>query len=222
MGKDYIPNQVEKFNKWQKTALIVAGGKISLWHTGLVELPPELIAFKAYYEEKYAIANNPETRTKGAIAERQLAQKEYTKELRAFFRQYILYNKFVPVADREAMGLKIYDATRTPSPKPVTMPVGNVDFSIRRRHTVKIKDSVHTGRGLPPHVHGFEVWRKVGGSAPVNSNEFEYAGFSSSSSFTLDYELQQVGLTVYYIFRWVNARNEPGPWSEGVTSATIA
>ncbi|MDR2469423.1 MAG: hypothetical protein LBD27_02945 [Tannerella sp.] len=222
MSRDYVPNQVEKFKDWQNTAVTIAGLKIATWHTGLTALPPELMELKGLYEDKYSIANNPETRTKGAIAERQTVQKEYTKALREFFRQYILYNKFVPIADREAMGLKIYDTTRTPAPKPSTMPVGNVDFSIRRRHTLRIKDSVHTGRGLPSHVHGFEVWRKIGGTAPVNSNEFEYAGFSSTSSFTINYELEQVGLTVYYIFRWVNARNEPGPWSEGVTSATIA
>jgi hypothetical protein len=222
MTKDYVPTQVKDYFDWQEKATSVAAQKIATWQTGITELPAEVVSAKTVYKAKYAIANNPETRTKGAIAERQLAQKEYTKELRLFFKQYILYNKFVPVADREAMGLKVYDVSRTPAPKPSTMPVGKVDFSIRRRHKIKVKDSVHEGRGLPDGVHGFETWRKIGGLPPANSNEFEYAGFSSNSSFTINYELEQVGLTVYYIFRWVNSRNEPGPWSEGATIVTIA
>ena len=37
----------------------------------------------------------------------------------------------------------------------------------------------------------------------------------------VEYTYGQVGVTVWYRFRWVNSRNQPGPWSEGVLSAVI-
>jgi hypothetical protein len=52
-------------------------------------------------------------------------------------------------------------------------------------------------------------------------SEDEYAGFSSSTKITLDYTLKEVGQSVTCLTRWVNERNEPGPWSE-TTSAVIA
>lgn len=221
MAKDYVPTQLEKFYFWQEILTSIIAQKIGGWQTGLDTLPPEIIMLKNKYINWYNQANNPETRTKAAIAERQQSQKDYTKGLREFLKQYILFNKTVPVSDREAMGLKVYDTVRTPTPKPTTMPAGEVDFSIRRRHTIRVKDSVHTGRGLPPHVHGFETWYKIGSPPPTQSADFAYAGFSSTRLFEINYDLEMVGKTVYYIFRWVNSRNEPGPWSEGITEAVI-
>jgi hypothetical protein len=38
----------------------------------------------------------------------------------------------------------------------------------------------------------------------------------------IDYPQVDVGKTVYYRFRWVNEREQPGPWSEGILEAVIA
>jgi hypothetical protein len=55
----------------------------------------------------------------------------------------------------------------------------------------------------------------------VSDEEFVYANFSSSVTLTLEYSLEYVGKTVWYQFRWVNLKNDPGPWSENIVSAVI-
>jgi hypothetical protein len=98
-----------------------------------------------------------------------------------------------------------------------------VDTSTPQRHTLHVADSkeVTPRGGLPADAHAFETWRKVGGSAPENESDFTYLATSTTSSLTVDYLLAEVGLTVWYRFRWVNARNLPGPWSESIISAVV-
>ncbi|MDR1958063.1 MAG: hypothetical protein LBQ54_03300 [Planctomycetaceae bacterium] len=55
----------------------------------------------------------------------------------------------------------------------------------------------------------------------MSDEEFVYANFSSSVTLTLEYSLEYVGKTVWYQFRWVNLKNDPGPWSENIVSAVI-
>jgi hypothetical protein len=95
-----------------------------------------------------------------------------------------------------------------------------VDFSKRQQHGVIVKNE--EGKSAKPaNAHGVEVWRKVGAPAPVANADFAYAGFSTRSTHVVEYTLEDVGKTVWYRAHWVNAKNEPGPWSE-VVSAVIA
>jgi hypothetical protein len=83
-----------------------------------------------------------------------------------------------------------------------------------------VVDSVEVRKrgGLPAGVHGFETWRKVGGTAPVNDSDFAYLNFSSTSTLVVDYLLEEAAATVWYRFRWTNAKNQPGPWSEIISA----
>jgi hypothetical protein len=221
MPQDYVPVTVAGFYSWQQTFITYATANLSRWQLGFTALPAALLAQQVDYQSKYALSEDPSTRTKMHVEGRQKIQKEYTKVLRAFVKKYLLYNELVTTEDRVAMGLKVYDTIRTRPPKPRTWPVGRVNTALHMRHGIHVTDSEHEGRGLPPDVHGFEVWRKVGGAEPVDDAEFSYAGFSSTSYLELDYPLADSGKTVRYRFRWVNTHNEPGPWSEGITEAII-
>jgi hypothetical protein len=72
----------------------------------------------------------------------------------------------------------------------------------------------------PLHVHGFEVYCKVGGDAPLNDRDFRRISLATRSPFIIKYEFSNTGKIVWYRIRWVNAKNDPGLWSE-IVSATI-
>jgi hypothetical protein len=76
------------------------------------------------------------------------------------------------------------------------------------------------GLGKPPGVRGVQLWRKIDDPPPTGESDFEFVGEFTRSRMTLDYQMSQGGLTVYYQARWVSTRGETGPWGE-LVSATV-
>ena len=221
--KDYVPTRESEFYPWVKNLVAVSQSKGAQWNISTVQLENLSSSF-ANYEVKYLIAINPATRTQVAVQAKNDVKKKFTSELRVFCMSSLLHNPQVTNADRNLLGLPVRDTRPTPVPPPHTMPVGMVDTSVHQRHTIRVSDSEVTTKrgGLPAHVRGFEIWRKVGSNVPpVSDNEFVYLNFSSTTSLTVDYSLTEVGQMVWYRFRWVNARNQPGPWSESIVSAVV-
>ena len=119
------------------------------------------------------------------------------------------------------LGLPVYDVTPTRAAAPETAPVALVDTSERLRHKLKWRDeSTPLSRAKPKGVTEAEIWSKVGGTAPADASECEFAAGSSKSSLVLNYAGADAGKPVYYLLRWKTAHNEFGPWSETVI-ATI-
>jgi hypothetical protein len=68
-------------------------------------------------------------------------------------------------------------------------------------------------------VGGFEIWRCIG-KEPQGDGDWSMVAVPSHSPHTLNYDMSQSGMRVYYRVRWINTRGVPGPWSE-VVSAII-
>jgi hypothetical protein len=178
----------------------------------------ELTTFRA----ALAVSKNPATRTPVATEAKNDARKAVEAKARPFIQGRLIKNPKVTPADLLAMELPVHDTHATPAPLPVRMPIGEIDFSVHQQHTVHVKDDHLTGKVRPDHVRGYEVWRKIGGDAPpATDEEYSYVGFSSRVTYTINYSLSDVGKTVWYRFRWINTRNQPGPWSETPISAII-
>jgi hypothetical protein len=182
----------------------------------------DLAAQRNDFEQKLVAAEEPATRTKTSVQVKTDARNAFEKNIRQAVKEYLTNNHNVTNGDRDDMGLPIHDPKPTPPPVPTDMPVGEVDTSTHQRHLVHVKAGSLTGKAKPPKVHGYEVWHKVGGDPPASDAEWTYVNFSSRSPLIVDYPQTEVGKTVYYRFRWVNTRNQPGPWSEGALSAVIA
>jgi hypothetical protein len=219
---DYVPSRESVFFPWAKNLVQVSTVNGARWMIPSEETTALSTSF-GNYDAKYQIAIDPATRTSVAVQAKNSAKKSFTVVLRGFCMGYLLHNKLVSDDDRRLLQLPIYDPTPTPRPVPPTYPNGQVDTSTPQRHTLRVVDSkeVTPRGGLPADANGFETWRKVGGSAPENEADFTYLATSTTSSLTVDYSLAEVGQTVWYRFRWVNARNQPGPWSESVISAIV-
>ncbi len=120
------------------------------------------------------------------------------------------------------MGLNIKQNGHKPVPVPTSCPVGNVDFSVRLKHTINYTDeATPRSKAKPAGVHGCKVWTKIDGSAPVEASELDYLATNTSSPFSTTFEGKNAAKNVYYWLRWVNTRGEPGPWSRNI-SAMVA
>jgi hypothetical protein len=182
----------------------------------------ELTGLRNDFEQKLETADEPATRTKPSVQLKNDARKALVQRVRQTVKEYLTNNHLVTNGDRDDLGLPIHDVKPTPAPVPKDTPVGEVDTSKHQQHSVHVKTGTLTGKAKPTKVHGFEVWRKVGGDPPASDAEWVYVGLSSRSPLLINYPQTEVGKTVYYRFRWVNSRNQPGPWSEGYVSAVIA
>ena len=217
--RDYIPASDGKFLEWVKILFAYVND-----HATAFGINPsswaDIDALTAAYDAAYTKAEDPNRGTADVIAKNE-ARDALKKATRQYVKEYLASNHLVTDEDRKRMGLPVHDDKPTHAPLPTDMPAGEVDFSKHQQHRVHVKAGSLTGKAKPPKVHGFEVWSKVGGDPPASDSEWTYVNFSSRSPLVIDYPQTEVGKTVYYRFRWVNTRNQPGPWSEGYVSAVI-
>jgi hypothetical protein len=218
-NKNFIPKGDIPFNEWQGTLISYAKGKLANWNIPQEDFD-ELVTLQTAFARNFNTAENRVTRTRATVWAKTSARQIYEKEMRLFIREHLTYNRRVANTDRVNMQLPIHDKIRTRAPLLTARPSGHVDFSVHQQHTMHVRESTEKRRA--DHAYGFEVWSKIGGERPLGDNDFQYAGFSTSTSLKLKYLLQDVGKTVYYRVRWVNRHHQPGPWSETIITAVIA
>jgi hypothetical protein len=215
MSVNFIPDGDAPFNVWQGVLMPSIAAKAPV-----LNIPPEeltkLQALQTRWEAAFAVAENPATRTKGAVKEKQEARNDYEAELRRVIKAYITYNPVVTDKEREDMGLPVHDAKPTPAPAITSRPELEVRFSEIQRHTLVVQDSELKGHARPAHAAGFEIWRKVGDPAPATEADWQLVAQVPHSPHDLTYSETESGLRVYYRVRWVNTRGVAGPWSETV------
>jgi len=106
------------------------------------------------------------------------------------------------------------------TPKPVeSRPALRIDTTRSCEHVLHFWDK-ESGESKSDDVDSVEVWCKLGPSAPVSADGYSFYCSTTRSPFVVEFEAGDSGETAHYIARWVNKRNEPGPWSQTV-SATI-
>ncbi|MDR1866576.1 MAG: hypothetical protein LBR08_13535 [Bacteroidales bacterium] len=216
---DYIPSRDGDFLEWVKHLFTYVQEHAAEWGLDPMELS-NLVLMVSSYETVYNRYKDPNRGSADVLAKNE-ARDALKDATRQYVREHLEYSSRVSDEERRHAGLPVHDRKPTPSPPITDRPVAEVDFSAHQRHSIHVKVGKLTGRSKPAHASGFEGWRKTGGDAPASDSDWSYAGFSSRSPLVLDYPQTDVGKTVYYRFRWMNTRNQPGPWSETV-SAVIA
>jgi hypothetical protein len=212
---DYIPSKEAAFYPWSKNLVNVSQLKAPQWEIPPIQVQNLSTSFNDY-ETKYQIAINPATRTKITVQDKNDTKRKFVVVLRNFCQGNLQHNLLVTNADRDLLGLPIPDKTSTSIPPPSGTPVARVDTSVHQRHTLHATDSLELRPhgGLPEGVSGLETWRHIGAEMPTDDSGFAYLSASTTTSLTVEYPLAEVGKNVWYRFRWINARNQPGPWSE--------
>ncbi|MDR0757204.1 MAG: hypothetical protein LBF85_05085 [Tannerella sp.] len=219
-GKDYIPRQDGKFLEWAQKLLIYVKLYLEVW--GISELVYGAVkTLLDNYDSAYGRVQES-NRDKVDVRLKNETRDALKASIRRFVKEHLQYNSAVTNADRENMDLPIHGAHPAQPHIPTSTPVGEIDASLHLQHIIHVKDEKRAGRAKPPEAHGFEVWYKIGGGPPASDCEWSHARFSTRSPLIIKFPLFCVGKTVYYRFRWVNSRNQPGPWNENFISAVIA
>ena len=218
---NYIPRSDIKFNLWQGNLMKEVQPKLTDWNI------PEgdfnvLKSVQDNWNISFTKSSNKNNRTSADVQAKNDARKVYEKQLRGFVAQWLTSNSKIPNGDRERMGITIKSRTRTAVPKPVTIPVGDVDFSIHMQHTLHFRDdSTPHRKAKPAGTHGCEIWMKLGGDAPRDANELSYIITATRTPFVKTFDGNDAGKRVYYQFRWVNTRGEQGPWSNVISAMVV-
>jgi hypothetical protein len=216
----YIPRRDHTFNQWQDNLLHKAEAAAER-----LNIPPDaitaILAKQVRWTKAFKATEDPATRTKGTVKEKQEARAALEHDIRIFNNAYLIHNPAMTDVDRDNFGLPVHDTKPTPAPEINSRPKLEVNFNSIQRHTLTARNAETRGIGKPAHVAGFEIWRKVGDPAPANDADFQLVIQATRSPHVLNYDGAQSGLRVYYRVRWMNTRGVPGPWSE-TKSAIIA
>jgi hypothetical protein len=216
----YIPRADRTFNQWQDNLLNKAEAAAER-----LNIPPDAItairAKQARWTKAFKATEDPATRTKATVKEKQEARAAFEHDVRVFNNAYLIHNPAMTDVDRENFGLPVHDTKPTPAPEITSCPELEVNFNSIQRHMLTARNAETWGIGKPAHVAGFEIWRKVGDPAPADDIDFQLVVQATRSPYVLNYHKEESGLRVYYRARWMNTRGVPGPWSK-TASAIIA
>ena len=117
--------------------------------------------------------------------------------------------------------MPIHKTTHTPAPIADTYPDYDVNTGTIRRLTVHFYDQGQKkSKAKPEGQHGAEIRWAILGSPPTKIDDLVHSSFDTRTPFTLQFDEDQRGKTVYFCLCWENTRGEKGPWSE-IVSAII-
>jgi hypothetical protein len=162
-------------------------------------------------------------------SQRNPIKTEKLKEAESAFRPVYrkLYTGFLkesPVVtddDLVAMGMPTRHTGRVPAPVATTYPAFTIDSATIRRLVIHFFDQLKKkSKGKPDGQHGAEIRWAILAAPPTKIDDLIHSAFDTHTPFTLDFDEDQRGKTVYFCLRWENTRGEKGPWSE-IVSAII-
>ena len=212
-----IPVKDSVFDLWQSFLYTRVQANLALWLIP-VAIFNTLTPYKTEWDAAYLICKDKSTRSKSDVARKNAARKAYVTALRAFIAGCLNYNPLISNEMRTEIGLPIHDKTHSAAPIPADVPM--VEVVPGRGNIVTVNYIIATGdegshsrRKKPPHVHHMDFCYKVGSPAPVTPTDCNNTLVISKVPYKIFFTSNDTGKTLYYFARWVNTRNQPGPWT---------
>lgn len=216
---DYIPGSDGSFDTWQGVFVTYVAANATALGVDPVDVAL-LSSARTSWTSTFVAHGTAQASAQSARQSKDDSRDALESAIRALVRQ-MQSNPAVTDTQRQAMGITVYDATRTATASPTTRPVVTVDSSQRLRHVIAFVDeATPTKKAKPAGVMGAEIWVKIGDPAPTNPSELTFLSVDTRTPYTADFDGADGGKTAHYMLRWTNTRGEKGPWSE-TASATI-
>lgn len=185
-----------------------------------------LSAAVAAWHAAYVIAFSPATRTVATVADKRNAKARVTAVTRSLAAR-VRSNGAVAPELKVNLGLVLRSVTGSPVSAPQSVPRLSMRAMDARLHILRATDSVSERAGKPERVAGLVVFRAVAdgpmASAEVTGdgqNERQgpaYLGLFTRGRIVSEFTAADRGKTATYFARWVNAKGQPGPWSQGLS-----
>lgn len=113
-------------------------------------------------------------------------------------------------AHRIALGLPVYDKIKTKAAAPTESPVVEIDGNQPLRHEIRFEGK--TTKAKPDGVKALEIWLKLGGTATEDPKDYQFQAQDSDPPYLKVFNAADAGKQAHYLFAWVNASGERGPW----------
>jgi hypothetical protein len=219
MNFNYVPRKDADFSLW-----VVALYDYLNNNAQRFNIPPEVIPalmfVLATWQEKFALAEHVDTRTKTTVTGKDIARKALETKVREIVREYLTANHLVTDEDRTSMGLPIHKTSRTPAPVQTDAPESNTVLNTIRCVEIHFRKMGSKSNAKPAHVYGAELKYVIAATKPVDVSDLTNSIIDTASPVNLTFKEEERGKTVYYCLCWVNTRGEKGPYSS-IESAII-
>lgn len=226
---DYISTNNAEFSLFVGDLELAVTANAATWNIPAA-VAAELFDWTNEYQAYFKTIKNKNTRTRQQVIAHDEFRKEFIVWLRPFCQGYVVNNPIIPMADRVALGFSPR-GFNSPGPRPAitTAPIPELKplGGALVQFTFKQADS-NARSARHPYSNGITVFMKIvppGNVAPAapdpDSNtaskeeESFVPVFNTNARFNRQFELKQVGHTLYVYARWVNTSDpdKDGPYS---------
>jgi hypothetical protein len=191
-------------------------GNIAKW------LDDEFSPVRLNFINAFLAWRNPATRTPLMTTALKDSESKLVPMFRELYTGFLKNNPLITNTDLQAMGLPLRSDGRHQGHAqiPHTLPDATIDTSVIREITVGFKDRGRDSHAKPDKVFGVEIRWGVLEHIPGSTDELVHSEIDTRSPYTITFQENERGKTVYICLRWTNTRGEKGPWSE-IISAII-
>lgn len=218
---DYIPDTEVEYEVWLDNLITYATANLAELRLTADDLS-ELQESRNAWQE--AIASYRAAQALADIAQQtRIDKRRLTKSQARILVQQLQADPELTDSQRVGLGIPVRSTNRNLVPAPVTRPLPRLEQSGRLRHTIHFVDeTTPTRRAKPKGVRGCQIWFFVGETPPTRPEEFRYLGTDTRTPYLNEFEPEDGGDMAHYYLRWVNTRDEPGPWSDIISGSVLA
>jgi hypothetical protein len=182
------------------------------------EYAPKFQAFTS----AFVAWKNPADRTPAMTKLLQGVEKSFQVEYRQLYTGFLKNSPLVTDKDLLEMGLPDrHSGGGTPAPVAKTYPDYDIDSGTIRHLILHFFDQgKKKTKAKPPGQHGAEIDWAILDAPPASIKDLVNSAFDTHTPFTLEFDENERGKTVYFCLRWENTRGQKGPWSE-IQSAIV-
>jgi hypothetical protein len=208
-----IPVKDIDFHVAQDVIVTAANAKRLKWALDADWIDRCLMPAKMKWEQTWEAYLNPATRHPTITFAKIEQRKAYEKQLRILVKS-LQGNTHIMPEELQAIGIVIPAPGKTSAPVAAEAPDADVDTSVIGRLTIRFfrRDGRYR-RGKPHGQRGAEIRWATSQTRLTRWEDLIHSEFDTNSPFTLTFENDQRGKTVYFALRWENTRGEKGPWS---------
>lgn len=207
---------------FQRTAIEQTTAMAAAWG-----IPTDMLATiaqqQSVYQQRYGVANNKNTQSKVAIADRDEAWSLLAASLVELYNQYLVNNNVISAAEKMALNLHTSSGRGgTVTAAAITTPVVILVAEEASVLHVVFTDSasVSGSHAKPDGVAFCEIWAKIDGPAPTAPTDCTAHYNIARSHEGIVFTPEQRTKPIYGFARWVNKNGKVGIWGN-VFSAII-
>ncbi|MGE0636051.1 MAG: hypothetical protein AB7P01_06405 [Bacteroidia bacterium] len=216
MAQNGIPKQDAAFDAFQLNLFDKVTLNAPVWNIPATALAV-LGLVKTPWDAAWLIAKSKSNRTATQVSTKNVARRNYEQKLRPFIQSWIYRNDMMDDNAIVECGLKPRDKTRTPVAVPTSVPVITMEYASGNVLVVRYlsvdPETAALRKAKPKGVARIQL-RYVIGTQPASPDACPNTveGGRSPARINIDPALR--GQRVWYYARWVNTRNQPGPWTD--------